>query len=94
MDKLEQEMLLEAAHSMGIEVTFAFRESDVEREGMHLVEPTFEQLMDGIARAMVCGVKLVLIHSRLNYPYKPKALPSGDAKNGVILRKKYANIGN
>lgn len=56
-----------------IEVIWAKSHKDVKMEGVHLVEPTYLQIIDGLHTAIQHGVTLVIVHSELTWPYlRPK----------------------
>lgn len=61
----EIEDVIKKAWDVGIEVIWAKMEDDVGREGVHLIEPTFEDVVGGLTSALHYGCSLVVIHSKV-----------------------------
>jgi hypothetical protein len=70
MEKQDRDKILEIANDIGIEVQFAKKKTDLQVEGVHLVEPTIEQVLNGVLSAIAHGCDVVMIHSRVTWPFK------------------------
>jgi hypothetical protein len=59
--------IIESAFERGIEVRWAKHPHDIQAEGIHLMDPNSEQLIEGLVRAITHGANLVMIHSRMTW---------------------------
>ncbi len=67
---MTEQDILKLAYESGIEVRIAKKKTDTQAVGLHLVEPNIEQLLEGIKSALLLGVDMVVIHSKLGWPYQ------------------------
>jgi hypothetical protein len=72
---MTEQDILKLAYESGIEVRIAKKEADAQAVGLHLVEPNIEQLLEGIKSALLLGVDMVVIHSKLGWPYQRDSSP-------------------
>lgn len=70
MTQQDHDNIIKVALQMDIEVMFAKYRKDVEREGVHIIEPTLEDVMNALLTAITHGANLVVIHSKLTWPYR------------------------
>lgn len=70
MKQIQPDEIIQVAHEAGIEVRYAKTKEDVQAEGIHLIEPNIQQLLDGLTEALLHGCDLVMIHSKLTWPYR------------------------
>lgn len=61
------QQILNEAYEKGVEVRWAKRTADIEHEGIHLMDPTFERMVEGLCYALIHGVDLVVIHSGITW---------------------------
>lgn len=69
MKQLHATKIVKQAHDLGIEVVWAKTPNDVRNLGVHLVEPSYKQIVDGLEQAILHNCGLVTIHSSLTWPY-------------------------
>lgn len=67
---MTNEEIAELAWQNDIEVVFSKCREDASIEGIHLVEPNYNQLIDGMRSALAHNCKIIMIHSKLSWPYK------------------------
>jgi len=68
---MTQAEIIKLAFEQGIEVKLAKRKSDVSEEGVHIIEPTLSDIIEGLRTAILMGFPAVYLHSRLGWPYPP-----------------------
>lgn len=66
------EKTLREAYELGIEVIIAKTPSDARLQGVHLIEPTTEQVYKAIDDAMAQHLDKVIIHSKMAAQYRQK----------------------
>jgi len=66
---MTNEEIIELAWQNDIEVQFAKSKAECSIEGIHLVEPTYKQIIDGMRDALAHNCKIIMIHSKLTWPY-------------------------
>lgn len=69
---MDDTSLIKKAIEADLEVIWAKGPNDAKLEGLHLPEPTYRQIIQGIDSALKYGVKKVIIHSKLTWPYYVK----------------------
>lgn len=60
----ERQAILNLAHQRGIGVHFAKYKLDIRREGIHIMKPTYQDVILALHEAIVHGVDLVIIHQQ------------------------------
>jgi len=68
---MTNEEVIKLALEQGIEVKLAKRKSDVKEEGVHIIEPTLSDIIDGLKTAILMGFPAVYLHSKVGWPYAP-----------------------
>jgi pyruvate/2-oxoglutarate dehydrogenase complex dihydrolipoamide dehydrogenase (E3) component len=67
-----QELYIKLAHEAGIEIRIAKKRDDATALGLHLVEPNLDQLVEGIKTALLMGADVIILHSKIGWPYPLK----------------------
>jgi hypothetical protein len=58
------EFLLIAAHDLGLEVIFAKDRNAFQLAGVHLINPSYDEIMEAIAKALGIGLKFVICYTK------------------------------
>jgi hypothetical protein len=71
-DKIKEEtnqadVIIQQAFDAGVEVRWAKRTADIQEEGIHLMDPSFERMVEGLCYALMHGVDLVMVHSKTTW---------------------------
>jgi hypothetical protein len=68
MTEKERTAVVNAAMTQNIDIRWADAPEAVKIQGVHLIEPSYQQLVDGLMVALRLNIKTVVIHSKLHKP--------------------------